>query len=232
VRLTALNVIALVAFGAGWAVAAGSPLLDLASAALRRAEATNLDEWAFTVTTVAGSRKTIERHDPTAAAGQRWELLLKDGQVPSERQRRKHADGRRWLGRSQKVLRSLVDPETLRVVGEDAARVTFDFGLKAENAEVRQMTAKVRGALVVRREDAALETLDLTATDRISKAGVWTISELSARLCLRRPADRPETLLESITVRIRGRALLVKSLDVDVVVTFSDYRWIGRPAGG
>jgi hypothetical protein len=39
--------------------------------------------------------------------------------------------------------------------------------------------------------------------------------------------DRP-TLLKEVTVRVRGRAMWVKSLDQDMTVTYSDYVYAGR----
>ena len=39
--------------------------------------------------------------------------------------------------------------------------------------------------------------------------------------------ERP-TLLKEVSVRIRGRAMWIKSLDQDMTVTYSDYTYAGK----
>ena len=202
---------------------------EIAEEAIRRADATKLDGWAFTVTTTEEGKKTVETHDPTAPKGQRWKLMLKAGKPPTDKQLKKYAEERRHGGGKALKLGGLVDKSSLELAREDSERLTFRFRMKADDEEAKLMAGKIRGTLVVRRKEPTVESLEIANTEKISKTGVFSLSEFQTRIRFRPAPDRAESLIESITARVRGRALLVKSLDVDSETTFSEFRWVGDP---
>ncbi len=203
--------------------------IEVAEAAIRRADATKLDGWAFTVTTTEEGKKTVETHNPAAPKEQRWTLILKDGKPPTEKQLKKYAEERRRAGGKAQKLGGLVDKSSLEFAAEDTERLTFHFQMKADDDEAKLMAGKIRGTLVVRRDGPNVESLEIANTEKISKAGVFSLSEFQTRIRFRPAPERPESLIESVTARVRGRALLVKSLDADTETTFSDFRWVGEP---
>lgn len=216
-----------------WAdVLAESPApraVEVAEEAIRRADATKLDGWAFTVTTTEEGKKTVETHNPAAPNEQRWTLVLKDGKPPTEKELRKYAEERRRARSKEQRLSSLVDKASLELEGEDAERLTFRFRMKSDGDDAKLLAGKIRGTLVVRRDGPNVESLEIANTEKISKAGVFSLSEFQTRIRFRPAPERPESLIESVTARVRGRALLVKSLDADTETTFSDFRWVGKP---
>ena len=209
--------------------APGRRAIEVAEEAIRRADATKLDGWAFTVTTTEEGKKTVETHNPAAPNEQRWTLVLKDGKPPTEKELRKYAEERRRARSKQQRLSSLVDKASLELEGEDAERLTFRFRMKSDGDDAKLMAGKIRGTLVVRRDGPNVESLEIANTEKISKAGVFSLSEFQTRIRFRPAPERPESLIESVTARVRGRALLVKSLDADTETTFSDFRWVGEP---
>lgn len=204
-----------------------SQTTEIAEEAIHRADATKLDGWAFTVTTTEEGRKTVETHDPSAPKEQHWKLVLKADKPPTEKQLQKYAEERRRAGGKEQKLSKLVDKSSLELASEEPERLTFRFRMKAEDEEAKLMAGKIRGTLVVRRAGPTVESLEIANTEKISKAGLFSLSEFQTRIRFRPAPGRAESLIESVTARVRGRALLVKSLDVDSETTFSEFRWVG-----
>ncbi len=201
---------------------------EVVDRALVAAEAVRLDRWAFTVTRVVDGVTTVERHDPSAPKDTRWVLVERNGRAPSEKERQRYVEerGRRGFGGAP-GLRDLIEPGSLAVVSDEGGRVICSFRMKADDEEDRLVADKVRGTLIVRKDPAAVERLEVVNTGTISKFGVLNLREFLVRVDYRMHPTRPEALPETVVSRIRGRALVVKSLDAEARETYSDFRWVG-----
>jgi hypothetical protein len=205
---------------------APDPAVEVVHDALAASKAVDLRRWAYTVTTVVDGRKSIEHHNPAAARGSRWQLALKDDQKPSAQDLQKYAEKRRRPGSDprQPEVHDLIDAKSLQVLSNDATRVTCSFRLKVSDPDSQSMMEKLHGTLVARKDPPALEMVEIVNTGRLSKQPVFSLSEFKARLEFQPGPDGSQLLPGSLHFRLRGRALLLKSLNKDISTTFSDFR--------
>lgn len=197
----------------------------LVKEALAAMERSKVSRWAYTMTSVVDGKKTVEKHDPSAPRTKRWELVSKDGKTPTDAERREYAKKRkRDSGTGQFNLKELIDLTSVKVEKEDPERMTCSIRMKADGDDGKMIAEKVQGQLVVRKQTPSIEALELSNNGRIGKRGVFSLSEFKIRMAFAFDANIGELLPASFSMRLRGRALLVKSLNSDTEVTFSDFR--------
>lgn len=198
---------------------------DLVKEALAAMDKAKVNRWAYTMTTVVDGKTTVEKHDPSAPRSKRWELISKDGKTPTDAERRDYAKKRkRESGMSQLNLKEFVDLSSVTIEKEDEDQMTCAVRLKTDSREIRTIVEKMKGQLVVRKTSPAIEAFEFINTERIGKRGVFSISELKVGMTYAFDPTAGELLPASFSMRLRGRALLVKSLNADTEVTFSDFR--------
>jgi hypothetical protein len=215
---------------AGQAAEESSTPVALVKEALAAMEKSKVNRWTYTMTSVVDGKTTVEKHDPAAPRGRRWELVSKDGKTPTDAERRDYAKKRkRESGMSQLNLKELVDLSSVRIEKEDEDQMTCTVRLKTDSQEIRTIAEKMKGQLVVRKTSPAIEAFEFINTERIGKRGVFSISELKVGMTYIFDPTVGELLPASFSMRLRGRALLVKSLNSDSEVTFSDFRRPEKP---
>lgn len=75
-----------------------------------------------------------------------------------------------------------------------------------------------------------LASLEVANVERIGRFGMFRLSEFRTGLRYRRESAGGEPLIESVSTRVRGRALVVKSLDKDSETTHHDDRRVEEKA--
>ena len=116
----------------------------------------------------------------------------------------------------------------MKLISETGDRATYDFRMKPEDEDEKEFAAKIRGTLVVSKARPFVETMELASTGEISPMMSVKIKEFYTKMSFRHDVEHDAALPLAVQSRIRGRALLVKSLDADVMVTFGDYRFVGK----
>jgi hypothetical protein len=219
--------------GQGCAEESAEEALALVRRAVAKADESKLAQWAYTITSLADGKKTVERHDPSRERGQRWELRSTNGKAPTEKELKKYAEERRRKGAgfANRRLADLIAKNSLQVESKDAQRIRATFRLNFGDEDTRFVIDKLRGTLTVRRDPLALEAVDVANTERISKPGVLSLSELKVHAEYKTDSTRNDLLLHSCWSKIRGRILLVKSIHMDSEITYSDHRWVGSQPG-
>lgn len=203
--------------------AAGAPVPPELDAALKRFRSEGSPGWAFTQTTEAGGKSLVERFDPSKPDFSRWTLLRKDGREPTAAEAQEYGErlSRRTSGTAPNVKDQL-DLSTCELQQEDATRASYRFGLKPGEKGDRS-AAHMRAVFVLNKATQTIERVELASFEPFSPVFAVRIAEAQTVMYYTLPtADRP-TLLDRVTVRIRGRAMLVKSLDEDMTVTYSDH---------
>jgi hypothetical protein len=236
-RAAVIGLLAVLALAAGApaeqsAATTTNQALAIVQQAIARADQVKLPYWAYSITTIADGKKTIEHYDPSRERGKRWQLLLTESQEPSDKDRRKHGEERRrnGAGLANRKLGDFIDRSTLQIESHDAERIRCTFKFKATDESTRFVLDKLRGTLTVLREPAALEAVDVVNTGKISKPGVVSLNEIKINAKYQIHPERGDPLLHSCSSRIRGRILLVKSISSDLQITYADHRWIGPGA--
>lgn len=180
--------------------------------------------WSFTQTTVAEGHSRVERYDAAQPDFSRWTLLQEDGRSPTDDERQDYREklSRRSRGGTAPPLLNQLDLKTVSAAEENSERVTYRCHLTP--GDRGDETAKYLVAtLVIHKPTKTVESFELSSQEPFSPTFGVRIAEMQTRLTYSLPHDdRPSLLLKSLT-RLRGRAFWVKSLDADMVVSFTDY---------
>ncbi len=186
--------------------------------------------WSFTQTTTSGGQSRVERFDAAQPEFARWTLHAIDGRPPTPDE---SADYREKISRRSRAgtaprLNDQIDLTTLTLIDDTPERATYRARLK--EGEDGDATARFLAATVVLHKPThTIESFEIASTGPFSPVLGVKIAEMKTTLRYSLPDDqRPSLLLDSAT-RLRGRAFLVKSLDADMTVNFTDYERAGRP---
>jgi len=185
--------------------------------------------WSFTQTTTAEGHSRVERFNAAQPDFNRWTLIQEDGHEPTADQRDDYREklSRRSRGGTAPPLLNQLDLEKVTVPEENSERITYRCPLKP--GESGDETAKYLVAtLVVHKPTHTIESFELASREPFTPTFGVRIAEMQTRLTYSVPeSDRPSVLLKS-TTKLRGRAFWLKSLDADMVVTFTDYEYAGK----
>ena len=203
--------------------------LEVAEAALAKLDATNLDDdWHFSMEMVEEDELRIVRSDPHRDKFEKRQLLSVDGVAPDNNRQKKFRDSevRRIdeLDPDASGYRYLVDMQTLEMVEQRSgyAKLSFVPRIKA----MEKSRDQVRGALLLNTKTQQIEEIEINNTGKLSPAFSVTVD--SYRLVLKFQQEQGENLLKKLESHAVGHAGFLKSFDVLVAVTFSDYKRADR----
>lgn len=238
-------VIAAVTLASSTALAAPPDLPPLVEKALETMERSDQEGYAFRmVKSEAGSSETAA-FDPSKPEAHAWTLLLKDGKAPTakqseefrkeraKREKQRTEDGKKGKGSKRggdRDLRAMIDPGSLQLISDTAERVSYRFRMQIDDEDAKAFADAIRGTLVVSKAVPHVESLDLASTREIKAFTGVKLSEFHLTLTFFPPDAYGMSLPASIRSVVKGRAMLVKSIDQDLAVSFSDYARRGAPA--
>jgi hypothetical protein len=209
------------------AVAPASPLVTEALDAI----GSGGEAWAYTQTTVTNGKKTIESFDPSRPEADQWVLVLKNGRAPSPRDLREHRSEhskRRSPGREKKgskeALSGLIREGSLELIADAKDAVTYGFRLPAETSEQARLADQLRGLLTIGKGRPHAVTIEIQSEGPIAPFPAVHIESMRTRMEFRPVTAGGPVMPFEMRSSIRGRALKLKSLDTDSVITFTDYR--------
>ncbi len=185
--------------------------------------------WAYLQTTEAGGKSLVEHYNPAKPEFARWTLLKKDGAAPTDAEIKDYKDrlSRRTNGGTAPNVKDQIDPASGERISAESDRITYRFRLKpggGDDRSAEHMTAQ----FTLHQPTATIERVELSSIEPFSPMFTIKINEAKTTMIYSLPtADRP-TLLQQITLRIRGRAMWFKSLDQDMVVTYSAHEFTGK----
>jgi hypothetical protein len=185
--------------------------------------------WSFTQTTQTDKEKLVEHYDPSKPDNARWVLLQKDGHAPTEADLKDYNDklSRRGGGDTAPDVVKQIDRNAATRVSDDAQKSVYSFRLKPggkDDASAAFMSA----TFTYDKAAHAFEKVEIANIEPFAPMFAVKIKEAHTSVYYQLPTgDRP-TLLDHITVKIRGRALIIRSLDEDMTVSYSDYKYTGQ----
>ncbi len=181
--------------------------------------------WSYTQTTSAEGKSTVERYDASRPEFDRWKLVQKDGRAPTETELREYADARSRrsrTGTAPKIVDQL-DLPTFEKIADDAQRVTYRSKLRP--GESRDHTAPfLRATLVLHKSTQTIESVTLASVSEFNPTFGVKIASLQTLMSYSLPTAETPSLPQKVETKVRGRAFLLKSLDAEMSVTYSDYR--------
>ncbi|MCM2314466.1 MAG: hypothetical protein NDJ92_04845 [Thermoanaerobaculia bacterium] len=242
VQLPALFLLAL-AFPA---TAAQPQLPLLVERALETMERSEQDGYAFRMSKVESGLTSVATFDPAKPPATAWDLLQKDGRTPTPKEiesfrkereeREKKRDEQRKKdakkkGSGDRELRELIAPGSLQLISETADRAIYRFTMQSDDEDMKAMVESIRGTLAISKAAPHVESLDLASTGEMRPMPGVKIAEFRLTLAFLPPDAHGRALPSTIRSVVKGRAMLVKKIDQDVSVTYSDYALRQKPGG-
>lgn len=215
-----------IAFGCHLVAGPTPPELE---AALKEFRAEGTWGWAFTQTTVSAERSRVERFEPLGRNSHHWTLVQQDGSTPSAKDLQTYNElkARRSSNETPPNVKDQIAPGTCEVLEETPERGMYRFQLKPGD-EDDDSAEFMRVTFTLHRPTATIERVELASTGPFSPVLMISIKEARTIMTYSLPEGERPTLLKEISVRVRGRAMWVKSLDQDMTVTYSDYAYAGK----
>ncbi len=187
--------------------------------------------WAYTQTTTGPKHSLVERFDPSAQDRPRWTLTLKDNRPPSENDLKEYTkkQSQRTDNPTPNALQQ-IDPASAQLLSETPERATYRFQLKPQH-ENDKNAPRMAASIVFHRPTSTIEELLIFNHTPLNPFPTVNVTEArtTLRYSLPDPDKKLPSLLQSITVRIRGSALWFKSLDEDTAVSYSNYTPTAAP---
>ncbi len=180
--------------------------------------------WSFTQLTAAGNVSQRERFDASQPEFNRWSLVQKNGRTPTADELRTYAEGksRRSAGFNAPRIQEQLDLNSATLLRTDPGRPQWQFRLKPGGADDK--SARFMMMTVTFHEPTrSVERVEISNEKPFSPVLAVSIAENRTVMNYSLPtSDRP-SLLQSVTLHLRGQAFWFKSLDEDMTIAFSDY---------
>ncbi|MFA6958947.1 MAG: hypothetical protein WC538_24000 [Thermoanaerobaculia bacterium] len=233
----ALSSLALFLLNSSAFAAPATTLPPVVERALETMERSDQEGYAYRMSKTEAASTEVAIFDPAKPEGQTWRLLQKDGKTPTakemeefrkeraerEKKRVEQKKESKSKGKGDKELREMIAPESVQLISETAERATYRFKMRADDEDAKKFADAVRGTLVIAKAAPHVESLDLASTGEIKPMTGVKIAEFHLALTFLPPDAYGQALPASVHSVVRGRAMLVKKLDQDATITFSDY---------
>lgn len=212
---------------ATFTIAAPSPEL---AAALDAFRTEGPKGWAFTQTTSAEGRTRVESFDPLQPEHLKMTLVSENGAPPNADVLRRYREGltRRTGGYTAPNVKEQLDYASARLLSRDGERETWHFAL-LPGADDDSSAEHMNLTLVFHPPSQTIERMELASIEPFSPVLGVKVELARTTIDYSLPqADGTPSLLQRISVSVRGRAFFFKSLDSDMTVVYSDHQYAGK----
>ena len=180
--------------------------------------------WAYSQTTTAEGKSMVEHCDAARPDFDRWKLVQKDGHAPADDDLREYGMARAQRSRNGAAPKLIdqFDLSTMELVSSTSETASYRFRLRPGDSRDRT-AAFLRATVILHKPTQTITAIELGSIGEFSPTFGVKISEMKTVMTYSLPnADAP-SLPQKVETRVRGRAFWVKSLDAEMVITFSDY---------
>ena len=219
------------------AAAAPDDALELAREALQATEAGSIEGWAFTETSVENGRKTVSRFDPRRPEGGQWSLVSVNDRPPTDEERQASAERRATErqasesggnGDGESVeIGVMIEPDSLRLIEETEEFALYRFDPAKDDDDDSGFHQHVDATLKVVKAGPYVATIDMRSRAPFKPQFGVKIDEFATMLTFEPQDSGGPVLPRTVSVRVAGRAFLVKKIDEAVEVAYSDYELVG-----
>jgi len=222
--------------------ASGFSMDQLVERAMDKMENTPENAFAYTITKKTKEENTIERFNPSKPEGERWTLIKKNGDPPTEKdieeyekkklEEKKAAEKREENNNnsnSQMSLRNMIDEKTVTLVKTSENYRTYSFQASADNNGISENMAKgLEGTFQVNKEKKYISSITLNNTEKLSPVFGVSIDSFFMQMEFSPLSRNGLIVLRKSIFRMQGKAFLVKNIDTDTTSTYSNYQFIGN----
>ena len=137
------------------------------------------------------------------------------------------ATTRRTSGETAPDVTKQLDLASAERLSDEADRSVFRFKVKPGGKD-DSSAAFMRVTFSFHKPTSTIERVELASIEPFSPMLTVKIEEARTTMHYTLPSDDRPTLLDHIEVKVRGRAMLFKSLDEDMTVKYSDYQYVAK----
>jgi hypothetical protein len=206
-----------------------APLPAELTAALANFRSEGPKGWSFTQTTRLDGESLVEYFDAARPEDYRWTLRQKNGRPPTGEeladynQEKAPHSGAFTAPRIQDQF----DLTTAVLVSHDDSHSVWRFLLKSGGDDDK--TSRFMAVTVTFQQPTrTVERVEIANTAPFSPVLAVKISEVRTVMSYSLPSKESPSLLQQVTLHVRGRAFWFKSLDQDMTVTYSEHVWSGK----
>lgn len=188
-------------------------------------------EWAFTRTREDNDGTRVERFDP--AAEPKWQLVSVDGREPTEDELRDYAEEvEQRLAREEgrpgdNDFEGLAAEDGWERLEEDGERVTWRFRPAAGATDREGVAKHLQGELTILKSVPYVESFRLYNNEPFRAKVIAKIERFDTRIEMIR-LDRRAYMPVRVSTEVRGGAAFgLKSIERDILLTYSDFRYAG-----
>jgi hypothetical protein len=191
-------------------------------------------DWAFVQTTLENGKKRVERFDPSKPIAEQWALTLTEDRVPTPREqteyRKKRAKERETVEARKKDSKGkegendLIREDTLVLLRENAEQVVYSFRPPPGNEDDDQFAIAMKGTLTIGKNRPHPFIIEMKNETALKPMTGVRIDRVAMKMEFRPVTPEGPVLPFRFEASVRGKALLLKSLNQDTVTTFSEYR--------
>lgn len=226
---TALAILTLGLWGPCHAAEDYAALLTEASQSLDQFDGS---DWLFTETVATSEGTFVGRHDGRLDEGQRWNLVSVDAREPTDEEREEYlSEKERDSDEDDDSIADMVDIESLALIEETDSRWLFEFSPLGGDDEDSDFLEHVNGELEIRKENVHISSIRLHSSKPFKPHFSVKIREFLTHLQFGPIGTMQQIAPVQIKVKIKARALLVKGIEEESLVTYSDYEFVGELDG-
>jgi hypothetical protein len=185
--------------------------------------------WAFTQTTRSPERSRVETFDPRQDFHLKWTLVTENDVPPTttELETYRQQQTRRSGGATAPNVKEQMDYSTAELISDDGTTATWLLRLKPggnDDSSAEHMASR----LTFHHPSATISRIELFSLEPFSPVLGVKVELARTIITYSLPTEQTPSLLQNIEVQVRGRAFWFKSLDSDLTVSYSDYRYAGK----
>lgn len=185
--------------------------------------------WGYTQLTVAGNESLEETFDPARPESDRWVLIAKDGRAPTPAELKVYREGksRRAGGATAPRLQDQLDPTSATKVRAEGDLAWWRFTMKSGGAD-DSSAAHLNVTFCFHVPTLTVTSVEIASREAYSPMIGINLAETRTVMTYSLPEAGRPSLLQKVTLRVKGRAFWIKSLDQNMEVTYSGHRPAGR----
>jgi hypothetical protein len=199
------------------------------TAALKDFRADGPKGWSFVQTTTSEEKSLVERFDPLGKNFLQWTLLKQDGRAPTPDEIEKYNQRKTTRSSNDTApnVKDQIAEGSCEIVDETAERGIYRFNLNPVD-DSDKAARFMNVTFTLHRPTGTIERVELASTGPFSPVFFVSVKEARTVMDYSLPEDGHPSFLRSVQVKIRGRAMWIRSLDQDLSVTYSDYVFAGK----
>lgn len=188
--------------------------------------------WVFTETIESSEGTFVGRHDGRLDENQRWTLLSVDDREPTDEERDEYlSEKRKDDDDDDGSIADMVNVGSMNLKDETESRWLFEFSPIGDDEDDSDFLEHVEGEIEISKNLRHISSIRLQSDKPFKPHFTVKISEFLTHLRFGSVANHSQIVPLQIKVKIKARALLVKGVEEESVITYSDYEFVGNQDG-